>query len=283
MKKLILPLLLATTFVGFAQKASQKLTFQKGQTIEVINNVNMTTESMMGEMPGSVLMTETYTVNDVTANNVVLVKTPKKIKLNFSMMGRDMSIDSDKPEDLNGQFGQPIKELLNQKQEFTIDATGKIVAVKQDEKQKKENTSEGMMGMMMPGLNANGGLLKVGSASMFKILPDKEVAKGDNWVDSLNADGNNSKTIYTVKDITDKEILLDYTSEGKTKGTQAAMGMNIDMTANIKSNGTVTIDKATGLLKQRTMTSTTETNMNMGGQEMASTTKMTMVTTVKSL
>src|SRR5438067_515349 len=136
MKKIIFPLLLATSFTCFAQKVSNKLSFQKGQTIEVTTNANMTTQSMMGEMPGTVLIIETYTVNDVAADNVSITKAPKKIKVSFSMMGKDMSLDSDNPNDLNGQFGQPVKELMKQKQEFTIDASGKVTAVKEDQKKK---------------------------------------------------------------------------------------------------------------------------------------------------
>lgn len=281
MKKFFLPLLTLAALASQAQKASNKLTFQKGQTIEVTTNMNINTQSMMGEIPASVVMTDTYTVGETTTDGTQLIKTPKKVKFSVSAMGQDMSADSDNPKDLEGRLGGPIKEIMKQKQEFTVDATGKVTAVKADDKRKKEDA--GMMGMMMPGMTAGATVAVVGQPSLFKILPDREVSKGDTWTDSVNVEGNKSKTIYTVKDITDKEIILDYTGDGTSKTTQSAMGMSADVSATTKNSGTVTLDKTTGLLKQKTVTANTESNMSMNGNDMTSTTKITAVTTVKVL
>jgi hypothetical protein len=281
MKKFFLPLLALAALAAPAQKVSNKLTFQKGQTIEVTTNMNINTQSMMGEIPASVVMIDTYTVGETTADGIQLTKTPRKVKFSVSAMGQDMSADSDNPKDLEGRLGEPIKEIMKQKQEFTVDATGKVTAVKTDEKKKKEDA--GMMSMMMPGMNAGATVAVAGQPSLFKILPDRDVNKGDTWTDSVNVEGNKSKTVYTVKDITDKEIILDYTGDGTSKTTQSAMGMSADVSATTKNSGSVTLDKATGLLKQRTMTAATESSMTMNGNDMSSTTKMTVVTSVKVL
>lgn len=281
MKKIFLPFFLVAAIGASAQKVSNKINFQKGQTLEVVTNMNMTTQSMMGEMPANIIITDQYAVGEVAADQIQLTKTPKRMKLSMSMMGQDMNIDSDNPKDLEGQFGGPIKELMKQKQEFTVDATGLVTAVKADEKKKKTSEQAGMMGMMMPGLS-NGAIATAGQPSIFKILPSREVAKGDTWTDSVTTEGNKSITVYTVKDITETEILLDYNGTAKTKTTQSAMGMSADVAADITSSGAITLDKATGLMKQKTLTSTTETNMNMNGNQMSSTTKTTAVTTVKA-
>ena len=281
MKKIFLPFFVLATLAATAQKISNKLTFQKGQTIEVTTNMNVNTQSMMGEMPASIVSTDTYTVGETSANGTQLIKTPKKVKLNVSAMGQEISADSDNPKDLEGRMGGPLKEILNQKQEFTVDETGKVTTVKADAKKKKEDG--GMMSMMMPGMMAGPTLAVAGQPSLFKILPDREVSKGDTWTDSVNVEGNKSTTVYTVKDITDKEIILDYTGDGTSKTTQSAMGMSVDVAATTKNSGTVTLDKATGLLKQKTMTANTESNMSMNGNDMTSTTKITAVTTVKVL
>jgi bifunctional pyridoxal-dependent enzyme with beta-cystathionase and maltose regulon repressor activities len=86
-----------------------------------------------------------------------------------------------------------------------------------------------------------------------------------------------------AKGITDSEILLDFTQDGTIKTSQSAMGMSIDATATSKTTGTVTLDRASGIIKQRTATTNTQSTMNLGGREMNSTLKMTTVTTVKTL
>jgi hypothetical protein len=58
------------------------------------------------------------------------------------------------------------------------------------------------------------------------------------------------------------------------------MGMKVDVNANTKGTGSIIIDKATGIIKQKTTTNTTETAMKLGGQEMTSTVKTTSVTNV---
>lgn len=284
MKKIFLPLLLAATVCSSAQKVSNKLSFQNGQKLEVTTNMNLTSESMLGEVSGNVTSIDEYAVANSSATETTLQKAAKKMKMNLSAMGKDLSIDSDNKQDMDGQMGEPIKKLMQEKYVFTVDATGKITGVKSDEKKKKDEEGGNMMSMMMPGMNSGAAVPKVGAASAFKILPDgRDVSKGDSWTDSTNTDGNHSVTIYTVKDITDADVLLDFTQEGTTKTTQSAMGMSVDVTGTTKSSGTVTINRATGIMKQRTATVSTDSSMNMGGQEMASKTKMTIVTTVKTL
>lgn len=282
MKQIFLPLFLAIAVSASAQKVSNKLSFQSGQKLEVTTNMNMTTSSMLGETTGNVINVEEYTVSNASATEASLQKAAKKMKLSFSLMGKDYTIDSDNKEDLEGQFGGPIKEMMQQKYEFTVDANGKITNVKADKKKSDDGGS--MLGMMMPGMNAAAAVPAVGNPSVFKFLPEgREVGKGDTWTDSISTADNQTKTTYTIKDITDAEVLLDFTEDGKVKATQSAMGMSVDVTSTSKSTGTVRLDKATGLLKQRTATTDTESNMNMGGREMSSTMKITAVTTVKSL
>jgi hypothetical protein len=284
MKKILLPLFLAATICSSAQKVSNKLIFQNGQKLEVTTNMNMTTESMMGESTGNVINIDEYAIANSSAEETTIQKAAKKMKLSFSLMGKDYTIDSDNKADMEGQFGEPIKKIIEQKYEFTIDGSGKIIRVKTDEKKKKNDDASGMMGMMMPGMDAAAALPIAGNPSVFKFLPDgREVAQGDTWTDSINTADNQTRTTYVAKGITDSEILLDFTQDGTTKTSQSAMGMNIDATATSKTTGTVTLDRASGIIKQRTATTNTQSTMNLGGREMNSTLKMTTVTTVKTL
>lgn len=282
MKKVFIAVLLFSTLTSFAQKASSKLTFAKGQKLEVVTNMNITSQSMMGPSSGTIVIADAYTVTDAASNSFSMSKAPKQIKLNFSVGSQEIKVDSDNPQDLNSMFGQPIKEIMNAKQEFTIDATGKILAVKKDEKKTKSNSEQSnMMGMMLPGLDLSASMPKEGNPSFFQILPTREIGIGESWKDSINIEGNKNVTVYKVKDITANEIILDFTSEGTTVSSQSAMGMDINVNAETKANGTILIDKATGVIKQKTSNNNTETRMNLGGREMTSTIKTTAVTNVK--
>lgn len=280
MKKLLLPFLLFATIGASAQKVAGKLTFQNGQKLEVTTNMNSTTEMMMGESSNNTVSTEIYEVKGTSDAGVTLERSMKKLKLNLSVMGQEKSIDSDNPEDLKGMLGDPIKDLLNAKNEFTIDANGRIVSIKEEEKKKKADN--GMMGMFLQGMNLNAGVAK-GSPSFFKVLPEHEVGKGDSWKDSVAIAGTTSLTTYTVKDITATEVLLDFVSDGTIDTKQDMMGMSVAVKGTVKSNGTIVLDKNTGLLKQRNFTTITDSAANLNGQEMNTKAKSTAVITVKPI
>ncbi|HET7897516.1 MAG TPA: DUF6263 family protein, partial [Flavisolibacter sp.] len=274
-----------STAVAFGQKAFNQLTFTRGQKLEVVTNMNVSAESLMGPSSGTITIADTYTVNDAKANAFTLVKVPKQIKMNFTMGSQEMKVDSDNPNDLNGMLGQPVKEIMSQKPEFTIDALGKIISVKKDKTKDtdEEGAAAGMMGMMLPGMDLSSAVPQEGNPSLFQVLPNHEVKIGDSWTDSINIEGNQNLTTYLVKDINDKDVVLDYKGRGKTITSKEAMGMKVDVNADNRTTGSIVIDKASGIIKQKTSTNTTETTMNLGGREMTSTIKTTMVTNVKPL
>jgi hypothetical protein len=283
MKNIFLSFLLAAGVSGVAQKVSNKVSFKTGQKLEITTNMNMTTQMMMGETTGSTVTTEVYDVKEAGDNGATLEKSTKSMKLTFSLMGQEKSFDSDKPEDLKGDLGEPLKKILDTKAEFTVDPTGKIIAVKEGTARKKDDNSQNMMSMVLSQMNMSTATPKAGMASLFKLLPGYEVGKGDKWTDTTVVDGKNFRTDYTLKEITESDVILDYVSSGEFATKQEMMGMTLDSKGNLKSNGTITLDRNTGLLKQKTSSNTTESTMNVAGQEMASTAKISTVTTVKVL
>lgn len=283
MKNAILSLWILVSVVSFGQQAGNKLSFTKGQSLEVVTNMNISAESMMGPTSGTISMSDTYSVNDASANSFTLTKVPKQIKMDFTIGSQQVKLDSDKPDEMNPMLAQPIKDIMSQKPEFTIDANGKIVAVKKDETKKEESGATGMMGMMLPGMDFAAAVPKAGNPSFFQVLPAREISVGDTWTDSLSYEGNKNVIVYKVKDINDKEIVLDFTGNGTTVTAKEAMGMKVNVNATTRATGNILIDKATGIIKQKTSTNTTETAMNLGGQDVNSTVKTTLVTNVRPL
>jgi hypothetical protein len=111
------------------------------------------------------------------------------------------------------------------------------------------------------------------------ILPAKELAKGESWTDS----SKNIKTIYTLADVTETDIIINYTEDASTSRTQEAMGHEITMTSKDKTTGKIILDKKSGLLKEKTATTNSEGNMEMAGQTMPMTTKTTKTVIVKAI
>lgn len=284
MKTLLFFVSLISGSAAFAQKAISKLSFINGQSLEVVTNATISAKSMMGATSGTIITADAYKVSRTAANTTTLLKEPKKLKMNFTFGSQQINLDSENPRDLEGPFGQPVKEIMNQKPEFTIDETGTVIAVKKTEKVKKEEQQPGagVMGMMMPGMDLASALPQVGNASFFKVLPNREIGIDDTWTDSLSNEGNTNITIYKVKEITDKEVIVDFTGEGTTKSEKEAMGMNVNINASHHASGSIVLDKATGIIKQKTTVNTTESTMNLGGREITSTIKSTLLTTVKS-
>ena len=283
MKKAFLAIATFTALVSSAQKVSNKLTFSKGQKLEVVTNTNVQAESMMGPASGTISFADVYAVNDITENAASLTRTPKHVKIAFRSGSQEMKLDSDNPKDLSGPLGDPVKEIMSLKPEFTIDAAGKVMSVKKDEKKKEDVAEGGMLAMLMPGMNMATARPKEGNASIFQVLPNREVGVGDTWTDSVEADGNKSVTFYKVKEITDKEVVLDFQATGSSVSTQSMMGQTIKMNGSTKGTGSVILDKTTGIIKQKTITSTSETAMNFGGQEITTTGKTTSVMNVNML
>ncbi len=281
MKKILIATTLFAGIACSAQTANNKLSFVKGQKVEVVTNTNITAQSVMGPASGTVTVSDVYLVNDVAAGGITLTKMPKQMKIAINSGSQEIKMDSDNPKDLSGPLGQPIKEIMALKPEFTIDAYGKVIAVKDDGKKKKDDSPEaGMLAMMMPGMNPSAALPQAGSPSLFQVLPNREVNVGDTWTDSVKLDGSKSLTVYKVKAISDKEVVLDFDVTGSTVNSQSVMGQSIDVNATTTGTGIIILDKATGLIKQKQSTNTTETAMNFAGRDMTSTAKTTSVMNV---
>jgi hypothetical protein len=78
-------------------------------------------------------------------------------------------------------------------------------------------------------------------------------------------------------------VLLDFTSDGNIDTKQDMMGMNVSVKGTVKSAGTIVLDKATGLVKQRDFTTTTDSAANLNGQEMNTKSTTKAAITVKPI
>jgi hypothetical protein len=288
MKKILLIASIALSINGFAQKVNGKLNFQKGQKLEMITETKKTTSmELMGQAMETTVnstVTEVFDIEDANAASATIEHKIKRMVFTAEGMGNSQSFDSEKEEDRKGEMGKIMEKSLKNKYKMTVDAYGKITSLKADDDNPnatKNSEADAMAGLASTQLGFNLGLPKTGDASVFKILPAKEIAQGDTWTDSSSANGQKITTAYKVNSITATDIILDYTSDISINTTQQIMGTDASIKSDDKVTGQITLDKTTGLLKQKTAMIDSRATMEAQGMSIPSTGKTTVAITVK--
>ena len=288
MKKILLIASLALSVNSFAQNVSGKLNFQKGQKLEVVTETKKTTTmELMGQPMESTVnstITQVFDVADANADSATIEHKVKRLVFAAEGMGNSQNFDSEKEADRKSEMGKIMEKNLKNKYKMTVDAYGKVISVKADDanpKGTKNAQADAMAELASSQLGLSLGLPKSGDASIFKILPGKQISQGDTWTDSASSKGQKRTTVYKVSGITATDILLDYTEAVNINTTQQIMGTDASIRSDDKVTGQITLDKATGLLKQKTATIDSTATMEAQGMSIPSTGKTTITITVK--
>ncbi len=287
MKKILLIASLAFSVNSFAQNTSGKLNFQKGQKLEMVTETKKTTTmELMGQPMESTVnstITQVFDVADANADSATIEHKIKRLVFAAEGMGNSQSFDSEKESDRKSEMGKIMEKNLKNKYKMTVDAYGKVISVKADDANPatKNAEADAMAELASSQLGLSIGLPKSGDASIFKILPGKQISQGDTWTDSASSNGQKRRTVYKVSGITDTDILLDYTEAININTTQQIMGTDASIRSDDKVTGQITLDKATGLLKQKTATIDSTATMEAQGMSIPSTGKTIITITVK--
>ena len=254
-------LLIILTLSAQAQKVVGKLVFQPGQELKVTTKSSMSNlVSAMGqeiEIKTESTVDQVYKVTNTTDENHTLSLEMKRIQLSSEGMGGDVRFDSDSEKDMKGQFGEPVKELLAKKTNLVIDASGNtLMALSEGEVKKSTTNPSDMLAQFVGGISEMTNVPKQGEASFFKLLPATEVGKGDGWTNTIDRNGNKIEEAYSVADINDQIILLNYLSNSSSSRVQENMGMEVTISMKNKTEGKITIDRKTGIVKEKSLTST---------------------------
>ena len=273
--RLLLLFIMLTAATSFAQTGTNKIVLSKGQKLSSTTTTNGTTSmEMMGQTMETVTestQTSTVEVKDVTATGYLLTNTMNKLKLKSKMMGQEMNFDSDKKEDANSEMGNALKEKLKPVDE-EITFSGKTI-------QKKDAAMEESMQKAMESLSGAG---NEGPAGNFILIPAGK-KPGDVWLDSTSDQGINVINTYTLQQLNGKEATVLVNTVSRLNKNVKAQGADVMVDMDIKALTTASVDIATGIIKEKKTTVESKGKINAGGQEMPMTTKVTSVTSVKSL
>lgn len=280
MKKITTLIIAAITIanISFAQKTTERVILNKGQKnlVTTTTNGNVSIE-MMGQNMETIsesFVSGTLEVKDINTTGYVLTNTVNKMKVKTKGgMAPAMDFDSDKKEDMNSEMGKAIKDNLQPK-DMEISFNGNAIE-KKDAKKDDEDMAKAMQAIMS-------GTGDKGMADVFMLLPAGKKA-GEVWADSSNANGIKINNTYNLKKINGNEGIIFVNTVSSINKTVNAQGAELTITMDSKISSESIVDLTTGLIKERKTTVEGKGNLGAGGQEMPMTTKVTSVTTVKSL
>ncbi|MEP6746942.1 MAG: DUF6263 family protein [Bacteroidota bacterium] len=255
-KRTLLPVLLFTALAGIAN--AQKIAVKKGQKLETITTTKMSMEVMGQNMDNESSLTAAVEVKDVNADSYLFTNIIKRMQIKVSGMGQDVSFDSDKKEDMDGQIGQTLKDHIGTVQEIQVDKQGKVSGLTDTTRK-----AGGMADMM----SMTGDMTKGQPYPMLIQLPAKAVKPGDTWTDSSGTPAT-MKTVYTytLKNISADGAVVSYTGTMAKSGTVSQNGMDIQMDMNGTTKGESTYETGSGLLKTSTGTLDMKGTMGIMGQ-----------------
>jgi hypothetical protein len=267
------------------QKVSNNIQFPKGKNLYVNTEINSTTTmDVMGQsMQTSVTsnVTQTFSIKEVKNSISEIEHSIKQIEFNADGMGQKISFDSGKPEDLSSDIGKSFQTALNSKYTVLVNNKGTVTDVQADTS--KKGKDDPMLGILMAQLNISTDPPKIGDATVFKILPDRVIKAGDTWTDSSTGESGKRITHYTLRTVSDKELILDFNEQSDLKTSQEVMGMKANIKTTSAGEGQIFIDRQTGILKEKESIIESNQTVEAQGQSLPSSSKMKIRITVSPL
>lgn len=277
MKQLLFSLAI---LISFNTKA-QQVKLNKGQKIIITSTVSQDIDMGVGQMKNSTSSTSSLEVKNTDAANFDVVYKLEKIKLSVDGMGQQQSYDSEKPEDKDSELGKSIADKLGQEVKLKLNkSTGKAVAEKNNAADEQKEDADNPLGGLAEMFGASETESAVAESAVFVIPAGKKV--GDSWSDSVNVK-ESMKGIknYTIKSINGDEATVSLFSKLEGTNKVELQGMELDINLSAKTEGELLVNTKTSLLKKSSRVADITGTMDVMGQSMPLTSKMTEITEYK--
>ncbi|MDQ6761007.1 MAG: DUF6263 family protein [Bacteroidota bacterium] len=286
MKKitLVIATLSFVSTITFAQ-VNGTINPSPGQKFIVENKLKTVSSSeMMGQtMESNADVTSTYKieVKSIKNNNINFLNTFTGLKMNMKVMENDMSFDSDKKEDMDGDLGKNFKDILNQPKDVVMDKSGNVILSDKPESANESGADNPAM-LAMKQMGGDPAEQGYGAKITFEVIPSN-IKVGSNWTDSSSNGGVTKITHYTVKEINGNECKLGLsgTIAGDIKAQMQGMEILTKTTGDF--TGEETVDLKTGVIKENNSSTDAKGTITVMGQEIPTSSKITSVTTVKPI
>lgn len=284
MKKAIVIAFLFLTYSSLiiAQSVTGKLKFEQGQLFQIEMNTKSTiSQQAMGQsidFTVDAAAKHSYSTTNATEDNTTLHHEVSRINFNFDGMGQKQKFDSDNEKDLKGPFGKLGKDILEKKYDMIIDPNGVVkMAFPEKIKLAEGDSRMAIVTNMLKGVTDIVQPPQKGKASFFAILPDTATSIGSSWKTSSIENGGRVETNYTITDINDSTIVVDFKETSNSVTTAEMMGNPTTTSMKNKSTGKIILNGMSKIIQEKTMTteSTGSTETSFG--ELPVTSKSTIV------
>lgn len=285
-KALLFIIVFAFSIAANSQKVASKLKFEQGQTfdvqIQVKNNIAQQAMGQSIDFNVDAAGFHTYKITNTTEDNSTINHQVQRVTFAFDGMGQKRSFDSNVEKDLNGMFGAPIKDLLTKKYDIIVDPSGKtLMAIPEKIKLAESDSRFAIVTTMLKDVLDIVQPPQKGKASFFKVLPETETAKGEAWTESSINENGKFDAAYTISDINDSTIVVDFVGSSITVSKAEMMGSETTTNMTNKSTGKIILDRITGIVKEKTITTDSKGNTETSFGTMPVTSKTTTIITVK--
>jgi Family of unknown function (DUF6263) len=273
---------------AFCQQVSGKIKMEQGQIYDISMQVKTSVAQQAGGQSIDFNVDATgyhsFKVTNATDDNNTLHHQIQRLKFSFEGMGPKRSFDSNEEKDLNGTFGKPIKEMLEKSYDIIIDTNGKTLMAFPEKIKFAEmdnqmaiisNLLKDVLDLVQPPLKENN--------SFFKVLPDTIVGKGGTWSESDSTANGRYNTAYSLSEITDSTIIIDFAGSSVTVSKAVMMGSETTTTMNNKSTGKIILDKTTKIIREKMINteSSGSTETSFGNLPVTSKTSTTITVSPK--
>ncbi len=279
MKKITTILFVAFSFISFVSIAqSGKIVLTKNQELKYKTVVKGSiSQEMMGqqmEIPMDIVTENKIIVKDASTDKYTLDAVTTHIVMNMSAMGQEMSFDSDKKADMEGQMKE-IGEKINVVKSLSLSYDGKCSANgKSPEKEEAgANPMAGMMQQLM-----GGGAEEITTEAMFMIVPTGKKS-GDTWEENTSMGDTKINSKYTIANITGNTAEINVISKIKNKSTMSMQGM--EMSTDITTDATETrkVNLESGVIISKNTIAKIDGTIDMMGQSIPMSGNMTTTVT----
>ena len=284
-------LLFSFVFIGlstssFAQKVSAKLHIPPGSTITLVAQTHNTmTQQAMGQaidfsMEGKTI--HQFHLVNINGENISLHHRLLQFSFSFDGMGQKRDFDSENKVDMEGDYGNSVRKLLASTYDLSIDPMGKSISVKPEKiALPNENKQFTVIMERLRELMSIVYLPSKGEVNIFHVLPDREVGIGDSWTESRDTETGTSTTVNTLSAITDSTLLIDFKTRADDRLQSEVNGVQVQTALTSFTTGQITLDRATGLLREKEMNIETNGSSEVMGSKLPISEKARITVMVK--
>lgn len=206
-----------------------------------------------------------FTVTNAAEDQTTLHHDIQRFLFSFDGMGQKRSFDSKQEKDLNGPFGKYAKDILSKKYDMIVGPQGQTIMaipakISLAETDARLAVIHGMLKDVVsmiypPGKN---------EPSAFQVFPAEPLKTGLTWSRSVRDSSGTLNEIYRLEAFRDSAglslVIVNYAAESVTITRAEMMGNETVTTMNNKSTGRIIVDRGSGLIREKFIT--TESNGN---------------------